>query len=166
MTCDAARLLKAASRGDERSARELWDLLGPRLIQLAHTIVRNLHGAEDVVQQVFVESLSAPASELNRLQSVEGWFIWKTRKRAIDVLRSDRRRLQRERRSIANRSVDTSGTLAPGFRQRPAAEREMLVLRHVFEMSFEQIARSLKISTSTALQRYQRAIDNAREGEA
>jgi len=55
--------------------------------------------------------------------------------------------------------------LTSATRDRPIKEREMLVLRHVFDMSFQEIGVALGIAPSTALARYRRAIESARSGE-
>lgn len=165
MTCEAAKLIRSASRGDERAACALWHLLGPNLIRLAATIVHDQDLAHDVVQNVFIESLGVSSGEIARLRSVEGWFVWKTRQRAIDLLRSERRRINRERKSLLVRNTESVQPLTSATRDRPIKEREMLVLRHVFDMSFQEIGVALGIAPSTALARYRRAIESARSGE-
>jgi RNA polymerase sigma factor (sigma-70 family) len=91
------------------------------------------------------------------------WLFQAVRRRAMNWARGERRRAEYHRRASEGReawfledrdqAID-SEQLAEMLRRLPALEREIVVARIWGELSFEQIAALVGVSTSSAHRRY------------
>ncbi|HTL68238.1 MAG TPA: sigma-70 family RNA polymerase sigma factor [Lacunisphaera sp.] len=87
-----ARLIAALGAGDREALGQLYDALSRPLYSLAFRITQDAAEAQDIVQDVFVKiSRQATTYRVER-GSVFSWAATLTRNRAIDRLRSRRRR--------------------------------------------------------------------------
>jgi RNA polymerase sigma-70 factor (ECF subfamily) len=87
-----AELVRRMSRGDKSACAALYDRFSRPLYSLALRILNDKSEAEDVVQEVFLTLWEkAGAFEADR-GSAFGWAVTLTRNRAIDRLRTRRRR--------------------------------------------------------------------------
>ena len=91
----AARL----SAGDERALGEVFDLLGPAVYGAALRVLGDEAAAKDVVQDVFVELWSRPGQYDPAIGTLRGYLVVLARHRAVDVVRSELRRVARQERS-------------------------------------------------------------------
>jgi len=114
--------------------------------------------AEDVVQEAFVRGLDSPARLLGA-DNPEAWL----RTVAVNLARSRWRRVQRlvrlaPRLVPEDRDSDTEGhfVLLEALRQLPAAQREVIALHHLADMTVEQVARTLGLPTGTVKARLAR----------
>jgi RNA polymerase sigma-70 factor (ECF subfamily) len=99
-----------ASTGDEGALRELYDELSPRVLGIAHQILRDRSAAEDVVVEVFSQVWRQADRYDAAKGSVATWVGTMARTRAIDV----RRRFQRHaRRESALAADDVQQILDP-----------------------------------------------------
>ncbi|HVT74246.1 MAG TPA: sigma-70 family RNA polymerase sigma factor [Lacunisphaera sp.] len=87
-----ARLIAALSDGNREALGHLYDALARPLYSLAFRITQDAAEAQDIVQDVFVKISSQAASYRPERGSVFTWAATLTRNRAIDRLRSRRRR--------------------------------------------------------------------------
>jgi RNA polymerase sigma-70 factor (ECF subfamily) len=127
-----------AAAGDENALRQIYDQLSPRVLGIAHQILRDRSAAEDVVVEVF----SQVWRQADRYDPTKGtvatWIGTMARTRAIDV----RRRLQRHsRRESALEADDVRAILDPADSPWVAAsdaDRGQIVRRALDRLPREQ----------------------------
>lgn len=137
--------------------------LSPALVLFARRWTNSRTEAEDIVQEAFVRFWRRQHSIENRA------LLYATvRSTALDRLRSDRRRAEREA-TVARESaphfepqfaVDDEGQklLAAAVERLPAEQREVVILKIWNELTFAEIAAVLEISQNTAASRYRYAL--------
>ena len=85
-------LVARVARGDEQAIAELYDRYGTTMYTVAYRIVGQRADAEEVVLEAFAQAWrDAPRFETAR-GSVAAWFTMMTRSRALDMVRSQKRR--------------------------------------------------------------------------
>lgn len=84
------------ARGDESALRHLYDELGPRVLGIAHQILRDRNAAEDVVVEVFAQVWRQADRYDDAKGSVATWIGTLACTRAIDIRRSLQRHSRRE----------------------------------------------------------------------
>lgn len=157
-------------RGDQAAARELWSRLGGRLTALAASILRHSPGASlgpDVVQGVFLKVLKLPARDAKSIVDVTAWLTTLVRREAIDA----RRKLSRgAARELASGGVaDVAGNVGADAELLRAIDaldehqRELIQLKHVAGLTFDQIALVLEANRETLASRYRVALQRLRE---
>ncbi len=158
-------------RGDHAAARELWSRLGGRLTALAASMLRHSAGASlgpDVVQGVFLKVLKLPTRELRSIMDVAAWLTTLVRREAIDT----RRRLDRGRARpdavMANVAHDGSAAgadaeLLSALDALEEHQRELIQLKHVAGLTFDQMALVLEENRDTLASRYRVALQRLRE---
>ena len=168
-------LVVRAQRGDRDAFAILARTRGDRLYAIAQRILRDVHRAEDAVQQTLVVAWR----EVPRLRDPDRFDAWLHRL----VVRACYAEL-RERRSwdaairlldIEPASSDGSMSIADrdelerGFRRLPPEQRAILVLRHYLGLEPNEIAETLGIPVGTARSRLHyahRAMRAALEADA
>lgn len=105
-----AALLQRMARGDPSACAALYDRFSRPLYALALRILGEPADAEDVVQDVFLALWEKAATFEAQRGSAFGWAVTLTRNRAIDKLRTRRRRTQLLADSFAG---DLPGASAP-----------------------------------------------------
>jgi RNA polymerase sigma factor (sigma-70 family) len=150
---DSARLLA-----------ELVDRHGPALVLYARQICNE---PEDVVQEAFLEFIEQPDSPEN----VAAWLFRVVRNRALDRVRSSRRRKNRHLEDAGSEhwltvNLDSqldAATVTDSLKELDADLREIITARIWGELSFEQIGDLLGTSSSTAHRRYVEGLKLLRE---
>jgi RNA polymerase sigma-70 factor, ECF subfamily len=169
VTADDRQLLLATHRGHEASARLLWSRHGQRLLAHARTILREPGAAEDAVQAVMCRLLELPRSRLAAIDDVGAFFAAATRREALNHLRASRR--ERARRETAPGPPRAEPDAAPGLPTNihaaldtlPRRLREVVVLKHISGLTFDQIALALAANRNTIAGRYRSALAALRD---
>ena len=130
-----------------------------RLVRLAYRFVWNVDDAEDVVH----EALAATHARIKELRDKRKWWWWVCRIVVRRCHEHGRRKLRRERHDQKLRLAATQEQRPPHeplsegteivrrlVLQLPRRQKEVIVLRHIHGMGFEEIAQVLGISCSTA----------------
>jgi RNA polymerase sigma-70 factor (ECF subfamily) len=152
-------LVEQAQRGDREAFAILARTRGDRLFAIAQRILRDVHRAEDAVQQTLVIAWR----ELPRLRDPDRFDAWMHRL----VVRACYSELRRDRawtssiRTVrlepsepdASASLAVRDQLERGFRRLPAEQRAILVLRHYVGLDPVEIAETLGIPVGTARSR-------------
>lgn len=124
----------------------------PQLFRTACLLCGDPHRAEDIVQDALTR-LYAAWDRVERMENVDGYV----RRIIVNAHYSDRRRPWRRERPSEPRDVP----LEPGFpvedadairaalRSLPPGQRRVIVLRHIWNLSIEETAAELRISTGT-----------------
>ena len=90
----AADLLARIARGDHEAFREFYDAYASLAFGLIRRILRDREAAEEVLQEVFWQIWCDAAAFDPRRGGPEAWLVMRAKTRAIDKLRSIRRREQ------------------------------------------------------------------------
>jgi RNA polymerase sigma-70 factor (ECF subfamily) len=167
-------LLVGVARGSDRAARELWGRHAGRL----RAFLRALLPAggpvdpDDVLQQTFCRILETGVSTLRGVEDVPAWLFQVARNIAFNQGRSERR--ERARRQ-ARRSPDAergaagvrAGVLDGSRHDEGLARalgglmpemRDVVLLKHVAGLTFDQIAIATQTNRNTAASRYRAAM--------
>lgn len=163
-------LLRAYSQeGDEQAFEELVN----RNVNLVYaTALRrvsgDIHKAQDVAQQVFTD-LARKARSLPPGVRLSGWLHRHTCFMASNLLRSEQRRLNREKVALdmySNSSEDAWTQLAPvvdeAIDQLDATDRDAILLRFFEQSDLRTIGEALGINEDAAQKRVSRAVDKLR----
>jgi RNA polymerase sigma-70 factor (ECF subfamily) len=172
-------LAQAAGGGDEDAFHTLIDRHAPMLFRMAQSLTRNRADAEDLLQETFVGAYRGLKNFVGR-SSVKTWLVQILTRQAAKAW-------HKSRHSRATRSIDTSGGPGDeGERQNglddPALSsathttavdrrldvmavlktlsdphREVLVLREIRGLSYEEIAQVLDVPRGTVESRLSRA---------
>lgn len=165
------RALRACRRGDEHAARLLYASVTPGLRAHARSILRDDNLAEDAVQSAMHRMMSISPLRIARVRDARAWLSTLVRREALMLLRSNRRRCRRE----LQRSADTPSTVATlgssisheqltrAMDALPRKVREVLVLKHVVGLTFDQIAVSTGLNRNTAAGMHRRGIIRLQE---
>jgi RNA polymerase sigma factor (sigma-70 family) len=131
------------------------------------------HHASDVTQQVFIAA-ARNARSLTRHGSIVGWLYTTTRNAALNLMREEQRRRQRERATqtdtvLTGNTAATTDSEIDWARLRPllddamdalgARDREVVLLRFFSGMRLGEIGARLNVSENTARMRVQRALE-------
>lgn len=154
-----------------RVLRRLFEEEAGRVYQLAYRMVGDREAAMDFVQETFLRALRS-ADGMDPTRNLTGWLMRIARNVCIDHLRS--------RGSRSAVSLAESGVAAVADRRAAAVDarllgderrarvkaalarlsdehRDMLILRDVLDLSYEQIAETLGIPAGTVMSRLHRA---------
>ncbi len=159
---------------DDSQWRHWFRTYGGRLLLAARQWSRSEADAEDIVQDAFVRywrhQRHLPGDPLPLM-------LVSVRRAALDRIRGDDRRGQRETAHAADQSVDwfDPGVGSDDERRRrlesavvelPAEQREVLVLKVWGELTFAEIADQLALSPNTVASRYRYALTGLRRSLA
>jgi RNA polymerase sigma-70 factor, ECF subfamily len=100
----AARL----AAGDEFALAEVFDRFAPDVYRAALLVLRNDAAAQDIVQDVFVELWRHPDRYDPALGTFPAYLIVIARRRAVDVVRSEVRRMVRQDRTYRVVAAESS----------------------------------------------------------
>ena len=141
-------LVVRAQAGDDAAFAELVERFSPRLRYFLRKLLPSAHDAEDALQDVWLDVLRA----LDRLvdpQALVAWLYRIARDRAFARLRKAKPHEQlRDEGTVADTTTDDDRDFSPADAERihaaldklPPEHREVLVLRFLEDMTYEQIA--------------------------
>ncbi len=163
-------LVRLIRRGDERAARELLARVGPSLRSIARVVLRDDPRSEDVVQQALCRLLELRERQVREIRDIGAFLACMVRRLALNEARSEGRARRRERDS-ARRDVgptpDVKGAnaahldqaLSEAIASLPDELAEIVLLRHVGGLTFDQLAMTLDQSRGTIVGRHRRAME-------
>jgi RNA polymerase sigma-70 factor (ECF subfamily) len=161
----ASRLLQQVATGDEVAFAELFRLLSPRVLGLVRRVVRDQAQAEEITQEVFVEVWrTAPRYEPSK-GSAETWVTMLGHRRAVDRVRAEQARTERQTRVARQEPVtdtapethvmETLGAELDSRRVRAALDALTGLQREAIELAFyrgytyPQVAKVLDVPLGT-----------------
>jgi RNA polymerase sigma-70 factor (ECF subfamily) len=168
---DDADLMRLAARGDEAAFRALVDRHGRYLTGVAFSLCGNATDAEDLVQETLVAALT---STFRGESKVRTWLVQILVRRAALLRRSRKRQhgetlagavgatIADEGRTRSTSSPATSATdakidLAQMLETLTPEHRQIIVLRELEGMSYEEMAAALGVPRGTVESRLHRA---------
>jgi RNA polymerase sigma-70 factor (ECF subfamily) len=168
---DEAGLIVAAQGGDAAAFGRLVKLHQRSIYRVAYGITRNASDADDLAQETFVRAFQA----IGRFRVGEPLHPWLARiavNLAFSLYRRRKRRPEMSLEPLLEAGQQFAGAddpaenvakrerdrhLAAAFAELSEEHRAILVLRVVEEMSYEEIARALRLPPGTVMSRLSRA---------
>ncbi len=146
------RLIVRARAGDREALGELYAVYSESVFRCVQRILGDAHEAEDVTQQVFLKLMSVLPRYERREVPFSAWLMRVARNAALDA--------ERKRRPIRWRDVpdpdpqdderhERSLSLRDALATLPAAQRRVVVLRHVVGLSATEIGERLGKTTGS-----------------
>ena len=144
-------------------------------------VVNNKEVAEDIFQETFIKASNhLRSSNYKEMGKVSGWLVSIGRNLALDYYRLNRRRNSfyelKDNDYTQLQNHDTSSLISNQMEQKetaqtirqfilllPEEQREVLILRHYADMSFNDIAKTMNSNLNTTLGRMRYAIINMRK---
>ena len=174
-------LLKDYIKNDNEEAfAELVDRHKDRVFTTILLIVKDRYLAEDLMQEVFIKAIKTLKSgKYNEEGKFLPWLLRIAHNLAIDQFRKEKRyptivmedgspvfnTLEFSEESIEFEQIkqDTHNLLKRFIQELPESQKEVLVMRHYMQMSFQEIADVTGVSINTALGRMRYALINLRK---
>ena len=163
----AARL----AAGDERALADVFDRLAPSVYSGALRVLGNGSAAQDVVQDVFVELWGHPGRYDPSAGSLRTYLIVLARHRAVDLLRSELRRVARQERhyrmtpaeppgsaSDEVMAAETASVVRAAVQLLPDGQRRVVELAYFEGLTCREVARTMGIPEGTAKSRLRLAM--------
>ena len=163
----AARL----TAGDEGALADAFDRLAPSVYGGALRVLGNGSAAQDVVQDVFVELWSHPDRYDPAAGSLRTYMTVLARHRAVDLLRSELRRVARQERHYRLTPADPAGSASDevlaaetasavraAVQLLPDGQRQVVELAYFEGMTCREVASAMGIPEGTAKSRLRLAM--------
>ena len=166
------RLIHRCQRGDRDAFCRLYEKYRDLLFTVAITLLRDVHAAEDVVQDVFMQ-FAERIGDFRLTGSLKAYLSVCVANRAKNALISRKNNCALgenqdfpannpgpEQQIICNEELQR---LAEVMEQLPFEQRQIIALHHYSRMSLRAIGRSLDLSPNTAKSRYRYGMDKLRQ---
>jgi RNA polymerase sigma-70 factor (ECF subfamily) len=168
-----SELIRAAQANDHAAFESLVRRYSERAFRAAYRVVRDQQAAEEVLQEAMIKAYRA----LPRFEARSSFYTWLYRitvNLALDRRRRGKREATVEWDDAIAHEVDPRGMVAAttsvdpelelrrhevrdlvaaGIQTLPDAQREVLLLREVDGLSYEEIAETMQISKGTVMSR-------------
>jgi RNA polymerase sigma-70 factor, ECF subfamily len=177
MATIGADLVRQMAAGDREAFSVFYDRYAPVVFPLILRIVRERADASDVLQGVFWEAWrDAQGYDASR-GSPEAWMVMRARTRAIDRIRSTRRRGEtfvapldenlaaapRDSAPDAAERASNRGTIMTALDRLPEAQREVIELAYYAGLTQTEIAERIKQPLGTVKTRIRLGLERLRE---
>ncbi len=174
------QLVSLYKNGNEGAFAGLLERHKDRVYSTIYVIVKDRYVAEDLMQDVFIKAIKTIKSgRYNEEGKFLPWILRIAHNLAIDQFRKDKRyptiimedgssvfnSLEFSQAPIENEFIkqDTHNLLKQYIQELPENQKEVLVMRHYMQMSFQEIADETGVSINTALGRMRYALINLRK---
>lgn len=174
------QLLSQYKNGNEEAFGFLLERHKDRVFTTIFLIVKDRYQAEDLMQDVFIKSIKTIKSgKYNEEGKFLPWILRIAHNLAIDHFRKSKRypeivmedgssvfnTLEFSEAPIEDEHIrkDTHNLLKRYVQELPESQKEVLVMRHYMQMSFQEIADATGVSINTALGRMRYALINLRK---
>ncbi len=175
-----SQLLSQYKKGNEEAFSELLERHKDRVFTTIYLIVKDQYLAEDLMQEVFIKAIrTIKSGKYNEEGKFLPWILRIAHNIAIDQFRKNKRypmiimedgsnvfnTLEFSEESVESAQIkqDTYNLLKGFIKELPETQREVLVMRHYMQMSFQEIADATNVSINTALGRMRYALINLRK---
>ena len=175
-----SHLLSHYAKGDDQAFSLLLNRHKDRVYTTIYLIVKDSYLAEDILQEVFIKAVTMIKSgRYNDEGKFLPWILRIGHNMAIDQFRKNKRSpliVTEDGGSLFNTLAfsetstediqieqDTHELLKTHIEGLPDLQREVLVMRHFMQMSFQEIAVATDVSINTALGRMRYALINLRK---
>jgi RNA polymerase sigma-70 factor, ECF subfamily len=168
--------------GDEIAFKTLLDRHQTKIYSYIYSMVGNPEVANDIFQETFTKVITKMDDTYNEQGKWIAWVMRIAHNATIDYLRKQKRfvdvnaqgdpdydfydRLPDDSITDAQESIEmdeSKKSLMKHINELPPEQREVVMLRHYYEMSFKEIAELTDVSINTALGRMRYALINLRK---
>lgn len=178
--CSDSHLVSLYQSGNEEAFEALLRRHKSRIYTSIYLIVKDRYVAEDLLQDVFIKAVNViKGGRYNEEGKFLPWISriahnlsidhFRSRKRHPEVVLEDGSRLldslqfAEESFETIQAKQDTKSKLRSLIKQLPQEQKEVLIMRHYLQMSFQEIADRTGVSINTALGRMRYALINLRK---
>ncbi|HEV7346791.1 RNA polymerase sigma factor [Telluribacter sp.] len=175
-----SELISLYIRGDEKAFEKLVQRHKSRVYTTIYLIVKDQYVAEDLMQDTLIKAVDTIKSgKYNEEGKFLPWIIRIAHNLAIDYFRRDKRypnvvfedgssvfnTLDFSEDSVESIQIrqETHEQLREMIQRLPDVQRQVLIMRHYEDMSFQEIADATGVSINTALGRMRYALINLRK---
>jgi RNA polymerase sigma-70 factor (ECF subfamily) len=172
---DTARLVLRWQAGDRAAFATIYERYFDRVYSYLRIALNDSHEAEDATQQVFISMMEALGRFELRTAPVRGWLFRIVRNHAISHARRSGR-IRPEAPDAVDSRRDTADEAASPevldwlsdtdvvvlVERLPLAQRQVLLLRYMLDLSFHEVAEILYRSPEAVRQLHQRALESLR----
>ena len=167
-------------KGNEEALSVLIDRHKSRIFTTIYLIVKDKYVAEDILQDIIIKTIKTIKNgKYNEEGKFLPWIIRVARNQSIDHFRKEKRnpkitladgsdifnclKFSEDFTESKNLSKETIAYLKSIIHGLPEKQREVLIMRHYMQMSFQEIAKSTNVSINTALGRMRYALISLRK---
>ncbi len=178
--CGDSELLLRYQQGNEGAFEVLVHRHKSRIFTAIYLIVKDRYRAEDLLQETFIKAVNTIKSgRYNEEGKFLPWISRIAHNLAIDAYRKNRRypeivlednsrlfnsmNFAEDSAESAQIQQDTQARLRELIKELPPEQKQVLVMRHYMDMSFQEIADRTGVSINTALGRMRYALINLRK---
>ena len=142
--------------------------MAPLLLGYARKILHDRARADDAVQAAMLSIFRQPKGRIREVRDVRSWLVRLVRNEALMQLRTDRRAAAREEQHVRNATVrlrreqPEHEALRDAVDALPVGLREVVVMKCVSGLTFEQMAEAMDENRNTIASRYRTAIAKLR----
>ena len=175
-----AALLSAYIQGEDKAFETLVKRSKSKVYTSIYLIVKDRYIAEDLMQETYIKAIDVIKSgRYNEEGKFLPWVVRIGHNLAIDFFRKDKRyptivledgsklfnsfEFAEESSEDIQMKADKISNLRELIKKLPDEQREVLVMRHYEELSFQEIADQTGVSINTALGRMRYALINLRK---
>jgi RNA polymerase sigma-70 factor, ECF subfamily len=157
--------------GDDHALTEAFDALASSVYGSALRVLGDNSAAQDVVQDVFVELWAHPGRYDPAAGTLRTYLIVLARHRAVDVVRSELRRVARQEGSYRVTpappaasvgdvvlAAETANLVRAAVQLLPASQRQVVELAYSEGLTCREVARAVGIPEGTAKSRLRLAL--------
>jgi len=163
-------LIERALGGDENACQRILNLYKGRIFSYVYRIVRNYHDAEDITFDAFIKCFKS-LDRFDRTRSFSTWLFTIAHNVTIDFLRKNKQVYEYfdERHAVSDDFVEKFEKkkklekIEQAIAKLPPIDREIVILFHREEYSYQEISEILDIPTTTIKTRLHRARKKLRE---
>ncbi len=153
-----SRLICDIGSGDTDALRELYDEKSKAVFSYALSIVRNVHLAEDVTQDVFVK-IKLGAGKYKAENASNGWILKLTKNTALDALKKQNHETPvdlffEETPDCGSDDIEDTLLLKYALQKLTKTERQIVMLYLVAGLSQKEIANQLHLPVTTINWKY------------
>lgn len=178
--CSDSQLVSLYQTGNEEAFEMLLHRHKSRIYTAIYMIVKDRYEAEDLLQDTFIKAVNTiKGGRYNEEGKFLPWISRIAHNLAIDRFRRNKRypevvledgsrvfdSIQFAEESFEARQLvrDTKSRIRDLVKELPEEQKQVLIMRHYLEMSFQEIADRTGVSINTALGRMRYALINLRK---
>ena len=175
-----SQLVSLYQQGNEEAFTVLLHRHKSRIYTAIYFIVKDRYKAEDLLQETFIKAVNTiKGGRYNEEGKFLPWLSRIAHNIAIDAFRRNRRypeivledgsgvfnSMEFAEDSAESKQItqDTQTRLRDFIKELPAEQKQVLIMRHYMDMSFQDIADKTGVSINTALGRMRYALINLRK---
>ena len=168
-----AQCMKSIAEGDKTALKDIYEEYLPYLYSVVYGVVQQREAAEDVTSEVFLR-IWKTAGKYRPGNGHKGYLATIARNMAIDELRKHKHEVlpdDEEEDLFSSTASDEQGpeeqivgelSVQEALDRLKPAEREVVSMKVLSEMTFQEIADTLQIPLGTVTWRYQAAMKKLR----